>query len=292
MTAPQRRRTRMIVVTGATGHLGRLVVAGLKEKVPADQIVAAVRSPEKAADLGVTVRKADYNDPSSLAAALEGADKVLLISGSEVGKRVPQHTAVVEAAKQAGVSLLVYTSAPKADTSPLILAPEHKATEEAIRAAGLPYTILRNGWYNENYEQTVQQAVQTGGFIGSAGEGRTASAARADYAAAAVAVLTGEGHENKIYELSGDVAWTRAELAETIAQVAGKPVTYTDLTPEQHKAALLEAGLPEGTAGFVVALDGNTKDGLLGEVTSDLHDLIGRPTTPIADTVAEIVKSL
>ncbi|SFK02393.1 MULTISPECIES: SDR family oxidoreductase [Amycolatopsis] len=282
----------MIVVTGATGHLGRLVVAGLKEKVPADQIVAAVRSPEKAADLGVTVRKADYNDPSSLAAALEGADKVLLISGSEVGKRVPQHTAVVEAAKQAGVSLLVYTSAPKADTSPLILAPEHKATEEAIRAAGLPYTILRNGWYNENYEQTVQQAVQTGGFIGSAGEGRTASAARADYAAAAVAVLTGEGHENKIYELSGDVAWTRAELAETIAQVAGKPVTYTDLTPEQHKAALLEAGLPEGTAGFVVALDGNTKDGLLGEVTSDLHDLIGRPTTPIADTVAEIVKSL
>ncbi|WP_431876566.1 SDR family oxidoreductase [Amycolatopsis sacchari] len=282
----------MIVVTGATGHLGRLVIAGLKEKVPADQIVAAVRSPEKAADLGVTVRKADYNDPSSLAAAIEGADKVLLISGSEVGKRVPQHTAVVEAAKQAGVSLLVYTSAPKADTSPLILAPEHKATEEAIRAAGLPYTILRNGWYNENYEQTVQQAVQTGGFIGSAGEGRTASAARADYAAAAVAVLTGEGHENKIYELSGDVAWTRAELAETIAQVAGKPVTYTDLTPEQHKAALLEAGLPEGTAGFVVALDGNTKDGLLGEVTSDLHDLIGRPTTPIADTVAEIVKSL
>ncbi|GHF64635.1 NAD(P)H dehydrogenase (quinone) [Amycolatopsis bartoniae] len=282
----------MIVVTGATGQLGRLVVAGLKEKLPADQVVAAVRSPEKARDLGVTVRKADYNEPATLAAAFEGADKVLLVSGSEVGSRVPQHRAVVEAAQQAGVSLLVYTSAPKADTSPLILAPEHKATEEIIRESGLPYVFLRNGWYNENYEQTVQQAVQTGGFVGSAGEGRTASAARADYAAAAVAVLTGEGHANKIYELSGDVAWTRSELAATISEVAGKPVTYTNLTPEQHKAALLEAGLPEGTADFVVALDGNTRDGLLGEITDDLRQLIGRPTTPIADTVAEIVKSL
>lgn len=282
----------MIVVTGATGQLGRLVVEGLREQLPADQIVAAVRSPEKAADLGVTIRKADYNEPETLAAALEGADKVLLISGSEVGSRVPQHQAVVEAAQKAGVAHFVYTSAPKADTSPLILAPEHKATEEIVRDSGLTFTLLRNGWYNENYEQTVQQAVQTGNFIGSAGEGRTASAARADYAAAAVAVLTGEGHENKIYELSGDVAWTRAELAATISEVAGKSVTYADLTPEQQQAALVEAGLPEGTAQFVVALDGNTKDGLLADAGGELRELIGRPTTPIADTVAEIVKSL
>lgn len=282
----------MIVVTGATGQLGRLVVEGLKEQLPADQIVAAVRSPEKAADLGVTVRKADYNEPETLPAALEGADKVLLISGNEVGSRVPQHQAVVEAAQKAGVAHVVYTSAPKADTSPLILAPEHKATEEIVRDSGLTFTLLRNGWYNENYEQTVQQAVQTGSFIGSAGEGKTASAARADYAAAAVAVLTGEGHENKIYELSGDVAWTRAELSATISEATGKPVVYTDLAPEQHQAALVEAGLPEVTAQFVVALDGNTKDGLLADASGELRELIGRPTTPIADTVTEIVKSL
>lgn len=282
----------MIVITGATGHLGRLVVEGLKAKLPADQIVAAVRSPEKARDLGVTVRKADYNEPETLAAALEGANKVLLISGNEVGSRVRQHRAVIEAAQKAGVRHFVYTSAPKADTSPLILAPEHKATEEIIRESGLTFTLLRNGWYNENYEQTVQQAAQTGNFIGSAGEGKTASAARADYAAAAVAVLTSEGHENKIYELSGDVAWTPAELATTISDVARKPVTYTDLTPEQHQAALVEAGLPEATAQFVVALDGNTKDGLLADTSGELRELIGRPTTPIAETVAEIVKSL
>ncbi|KAA9158237.1 SDR family oxidoreductase [Amycolatopsis acidicola] len=279
----------MIVVTGATGQLGRHVIEGLKAQVPAERIVAAVRSPEKAADLGVTVRKADYNDPASLDAAFAGAEKVLLISGNEVGRRVPQHKAVVDAAKRAGVSLLAYTSAPKADTSPLILAPEHKATEELIRDSGLPYTILRNGWYNENYEQTIKQAAETGGFVGSSGQGKVASATRADYAAAAVAVLTGEGHENKIYELSGDTAWTSEDLAAEIAKATGKPVTYTDLTPEQHKAALLHAGLPEGTAEFVVALDGNRKDGLLALVTGELRELIGRPTTPISETVAALV---
>jgi NAD(P)H dehydrogenase (quinone) len=282
----------MIVVTGASGHLGRLVVEGLKQKLPADQIVAAARTPEKAADLGVAVRKADYDEPETLAGALDGADKVLLISGTEVGSRVAQHRAVIEAAKKAGVSHLVYTSAPKADTTPLVLAPEHRATEEIVRESGLTFTLLRNGWYNENYEQTVQQAVQTGGFAGSAGEGRTASAARADYADAAVAVLTGEGHENKVYELSGDVAWTRAELAAAISEAAGRPITYTDLTPEQHQATLVEAGLPEATAQFVVALDGNTRDGLLADTSGELRALIGHPTTPIADYVADVVKSL
>lgn len=282
----------MIVVTGASGHLGRLVVEGLKKQLPADRIVAAARTPEKAADLGVPVRKADYDDPATLAAAFDGADKVLLISGSEVGSRVAQHRAVVEAAQKAGVSHLVYTSAPRADTTPLVLAPEHKATEEIIRKSGLPFTFLRNGWYNENYEQTVQQAVHTGEFVGSAGEGRTASAARADYADAAVAVLTGEGHENKVYELSGDIAWTRAELAATIAEAAGKPVTYRNLTSERHQATLVEAGLPEATAQFVVALDGNTRDGLLGETSGELRELIGRPTTPIGEYVAAVVRSL
>ncbi|NKQ53117.1 SDR family oxidoreductase [Amycolatopsis sp. K13G38] len=279
----------MIVVTAANGQLGRLVVEGLKATVPAGQIVAAVRSPEKAADLGVAVRKADYNQPETLAAALEGADKVLLISGSEVGKRVEQHEAVVRAAQKAGVQHLVYTSAPKADTSPLILAPEHKATEELIRESGLPFTILRNGWYNENYLPTIEQALRTGGFVGSAGHGRVASAARADFAAAAVEILTSTGHENKTYELSGDDSWTYDELAAAIAKASGKTITYTDLGPEQHKAALIEASLPEATAQFVVALDGDTKAGLLGDVTGELRALIGHATTPIADTIASAV---
>lgn len=282
----------MIVVTGASGQLGRLVVERLKRKLSADQIVAAVRTPGKATDLGVVVRKADYDQPDTLASAFEGADKVLLISGSEVGRRVSQHQAVVEAAQNAGVAHLAYTSAPKADTSPLILAPEHKATEEIIRGSGLTFTLLRNGWYHEVHEQTVRDAVDNGGFAGSAGEGRTASAARADYADAAVAVLTGHGHENKIYELAGDVAWTRSELAATISEAAGKPVTYTDLTPEQHQAALVGAGLPEATARFVVALDGNTRDGLLGGTSRHLRALIGRPSTPISDFVANVVKSM
>ncbi|MBK1785382.1 SDR family oxidoreductase [Prauserella cavernicola] len=279
----------MIVVTGAGGQLGRLVIENLKQHVPADQIVAGARSPEKVADLGVEVREADYDRPETLKTALDGADKVLLISGNEVGSRVPQHTAVVEAATQAGVSLLAYTSAPKADTSPLILAPEHKATEEVVRASGLPYTILRNNWYIENFERAIRQAAQTGVYLGSAGEGLVAGTTRADYAAGAAAVLTGEGHENRVYELGGDVAFTYADLAAAIATVTGKDVTYTDVAPEEHQSALLAAGVPEAMAGFVVALDANTRDGLLAETTGELSRLLGRPTTPLAEGVRAIL---
>ncbi|WP_410609791.1 SDR family oxidoreductase [Amycolatopsis sp. lyj-109] len=283
----------MIVVTGATGHLGKLVVEGLLEKLPADQIVAAVRTPEKAADLaerGVEVRRADYADPDSLVTAFKGADKVLLVSSSEVGQRAAQHQAVVEAAEQAGVGHLVYTSAPQATTSALVLAPEHKATEELIQASGLTATILRNNWYNENYADTIKQAVQTGSFAGSAGDGRVASATRADYAAAAVAVLTGEGHEGKVYELAGDVTWTNADLAAEIGQATGREITYVDLPADEHAKVLTQAGLPEPVAGFLVALDANIKDGLLAETTDDLRTLIGRPTTPIGVTVAELAR--
>ncbi|MGW4061418.1 SDR family oxidoreductase [Amycolatopsis sp. NPDC004747] len=285
----------MIVVTGATGHLGKLVVEGLLEKLPADQVVAAVRTPEKAAALaerGVDVRHADYTDPGSLATAFKGADKVLLVSGSEVGRRVAQHQAVIEAAKQAGVRHLVYTSASKATTSKLAVAPEHKATEELIEASGLTATILRNNWYNENYADTIKQAARTGSFVGSAGDGRVASATRADYAAAAVAVLTGEGHEGKIYELAGDVTWSNAELAAEIGKAAGREVTYVDLPADEHVKALTGAGLPEPLAGFLVAVDADIKAGLLAETTDDLRTLIGRPSTPIGVTVAEVVGSL
>ncbi|EOD66750.1 SDR family oxidoreductase [Amycolatopsis vancoresmycina] len=281
----------MIVVTGATGHLGKLVVEGLLEKLPADQVVAAVRTPEKAAGLaerGVEVRRADYTDPESLVTAFKGADKVLLVSSSEVGKRVEQHEAVIEAAKQAGVGHLVYTSAPRATTSALVLAPEHKATEELIEASGLTATILRNNWYHENYADTIKQAAETGSFVGSAGDGRVAGAARADYAAAAVAVLTGEGHEGKVYELAGDTAYSYADLAAEVGKATGRETRYVDLPADEHAKALTEAGLPEPVAGFLVALDANTRDGLLAETTADLRTLIGRPATPIGVTVAEV----
>lgn len=275
----------MIVVTGATGQLGRFVVSGLREK--GAQVVAGARN--TAVDLGVEVREANYDRPETLDAALAGAEKVLLISGNEPGKRVPQHTAVIDAAVRAGVQHLVYTSAPHADTTELVLAPEHKATEEAIRASGLPFTFLRNGWYHENYQDNIIQAAKTGEVVGAAGNARVASAARKDFADAAVAVLTSEGHENKVYELSGDVAWTFPEFAEEIADVAGKPVEYRDLSLEDYEKSLVAAGLPPETAGFVTALEGNIAAGVLAETSGDLSRLIGRPTTPLRATIKSVL---
>lgn len=276
-----------IVVTGATGHLGRLVVEHLlADGVPAEQVVATGRRTERLADLaerGVRVAAVDYDSPETLTAALEGADVVLLVSGSDVGRRVPQHRAVVDAAVAAGARRLVYTSAPHADATPLVLAPEHKATEEIIRASGLTFTLLRNGWYTENYLGDVQQARESGEIVAAAGDGRVASAPRDDFAAAAAVVLRTEGHDDAVYELAGDVAWSFDELAAAASEVLGRPVVFRAVTSEQRRADLLAAGLDEGTAGFVVALDENTRDGLLAGGTDDLSRLIGRPTTPLVD---------
>lgn len=283
----------MIVVTGATGQLGRLVIDSLLEKVPADQVAVAVRNPDKAAEIaarGVQVRTADYEDPDSLVAAFQGADKVLLISGNEVGKRLPQHTAVVEAAKKAGVGHLVYTSLLHADASTLGLAPEHKATEQVIRESGLPFTFLRNGWYTENYASSIAQGVETGSFTGSAGEGRVASATRADYADAAAAVLTGAGHENKIYELTGDAAWSYPELAAELTKAAGRDVAYRNVSTPEHRELLIGAGLPAGYADLLADSDRGIADGELGHTPGDLRALIGRPTTPLGEAVAAIIK--
>jgi NAD(P)H dehydrogenase (quinone) len=284
-----------IVVTGASGHLGHLVVENLLDRgVPAGQIVAAVRTPAKAADLaarGVQVREADYDRPETLAAAFAGADKVLLVSGSEPGRRVPQHRAAVDAAKKAGAGHLAYTSILGADTTPLGLAPEHKATEELIRASGIPFTFLRNGWYTENYTAAITQAAAAGTLTGSAGDGRVSAAARADYAAAAAAVLAGEGHEGKVYELGGAPAWTYSELAAEIARAAGTPVTYQNLTVEQHKQALVDAGLPEPYAELLVDSDQGIAAGLLEDQSGDLTRLIGHPTITLADAVAASLKT-
>ena len=285
----------MIVVTGATGKLGRHVIAGLLEKVPAAEIIAAVRTPEKAADLaalGVQVREADYTKPETLPSALAGADKVLLISGSDLGAdRAAQHKNVIEAAKSAGVKLLAYTSILHADSSPLMLAAVHQKTEQNIRDSGLPFVFLRNGWYFENQTAMLGPAVEHGIIMGCAGEGRFASAAIADYAAAAVAALTGDGQENKIYELAGDFPYTLAEMAAEVSKQSGKPVTYNNLSLQDYQNALVGFGLPAALAEFLVDADQGASKGELDDTSHTLHTLIGRPTGSLADAVAVALKS-
>jgi len=279
-----------ILVTGATGNLGRLVIAGLLERGADPQsIVAGARDVSRAEGLGVRVARLDYADPSSIAAALDGVDSVLLISGSEVGQRVAQHEAVIDAAKDAGVTKFVYTSAPKATTSDLVLAPEHKATEELIQASGLPSVILRNNWYTENYAADLTRAAETGVLAAGAGDGRVASASRKDFADAAAVVLLEDGHIGQVYELGGDVAWGYDDLAAAITEIAGREVTYQPLTADDQRAGLLAAGLDEGTAGFVVALDSGIRSGALADTDGTLSRLIGRPTTPLVDGLRAIV---
>lgn len=232
----------MIAITGASGQLGRLVIAQLLEKVPASDIVALVRDVNKVADLsakGVQVKAADYNQPEALISALQGVDNVLLISSSEVGQRAAQHRNVIDAAVEAGVKLVAYTSLLHADKSPLALATEHQQTEALLKASGLPHVLLRNGWYTENYAASIPVALEHGVFIGSAGEGKITSATREDFAAAAVAVLTQEGQAGKVYELAGDEPYTLAELAAEISKQSGKPIGYQNLSEAEFTAALV-----------------------------------------------------
>lgn len=281
----------MIVITGASGQLGRLVIAQLLKTVPASQIVAAARDPEKVADLaakGVQVRHADYSKPDTLDRAFEGAEKILLISSSEVGQRVAQHQAVIDAGRRAGVKLLAYTSVLHADTSALALAEEHKQTEEALTQSGVPAVVLRNGWYHENYTAGVAHAVANGAHYGSAGEGRISSAARADYAEAAAIVLTASDDQaGKVYELAGDESYTLKAFAAQIAQQSGKPVVYTDLPEADYKAVLLQAGLPEFVAELLANSDAAAAKGALFDDGGQLSRLMGRPTTPLSSSITE-----
>ncbi|HEV7656274.1 MAG TPA: NAD(P)H-binding protein [Mycobacteriales bacterium] len=283
-----------IVVTGATGHLGRLVVEQLLARgVAPDDVVAAGRQLGPLADLearGVRTAVFDYDAPAE--GVLAAGDTVLLVSMPVPGNRVAQHGNALEAAAKAGVGRVVYTSAPHATDTTLVLAPEHKATEELIRAGGVTYTILRNNWYTEGYAQTLAQAARTGVILGSAGSGRVASASRVDYAAATAAVLTTDGHDDATYELTGDVAWDFTEFAQAAATVLGRDVEYRSVSPEEHLATLIAAGLPDGTAGFVVALDGNIREGTLGDATGDLARLAGRPSTPLVDGLRTLAQSI
>ena len=283
----------MIVITGATGQLGRLVIRSLLEHVPAANIVAAVRNPARADDLaalGVEVREADYARPAMLAAAFRGAQKLLLISSSEVGQRVAQHRNVIEAAQSVGVGLVAYTSLLHADRSPLALALEHRETEALLRASGVPHVLLRNGWYTENYLASVPAALQHGAFIGCAGQGCIASAARADYAAAAAAVLLAPDQAGRVYELAGDEAYTLAELAAELSRQTGKPTPYVDLPEAEYKAALLGAGLPEPLAGVIADSDTGASRGGLFDDGHQLSRLIGRPTTALGALMAAALR--
>ncbi|MGW0496854.1 SDR family oxidoreductase [Streptomyces sp. NPDC003007] len=282
-----------IVVTGATGHLGRHVVEQLLEKVPAEQITAVVRTAEKAADLaarGVRIAVADYNTPASFDGLFAAGDKVLLISGNEFDKgRVQQHRVVIDAAKAAGVALLAYTSAPSSLTA--ALADDHRGTEELLLDSGVPYALLRNGWYHENYTENLAPVLEHNAVVAAAGEGKVSSAARADYAAAAVAVLTGEGHENKTYELGGDTAWSFAEYAAELSRQTGREIAYHAVSPEALAGILTGAGLPEPFAQILAGVDAAIEKGELVVSTGDLSRLTGRPTTPLSEAITAALKS-
>ncbi|MEN0058077.1 MAG: SDR family oxidoreductase [Bdellovibrio sp.] len=283
----------MILVTAATGHLGQLVIENLLKKVPASEIAVAVRAPEKAKNLkalGVEVRQADYNQPESWASALKGVKKLLLISGSEVGARVRQHKTVIDAAKKYGqLELLAYTSILRADTSPLLLGQEHRETEQLIKESGIPYSLLRNGWYTENYTGSAKSALEHGALFGATREGRISSASREDYAEAAAQVLT-LSKPQAIYELAGDSSYSLNELAAEISKQSGKNVQYKDLSENDYKALLVKVGLPEGFAGVLAQSDVAAAEGGLYDETHQLSQLIGHKTTPFAVTLAVALK--
>lgn len=282
----------MIAITGATGQLGQLVIEQLLNTVPANQIVAIVRNPAKAEALrqqGITVRQGDYADESTMTSALKGVEKLLLISSSEVGQRAIQHQNVINAAKAAGVKFIAYTSLLHADKSPLGLHVEHVATEKALAESGIPYALLRNGWYTENYLASAPPALEHGVFIGAAGEGKIASATRTDYAAAAARVISGDGHAGNVYELAGDHAWTLSELAAELSKQSGKNVTYQNMSEADFAAALKGVGLPAGLADMLADSDVGASKGGLFDDSHTLSKLIGRPTTPLSESIKAIL---
>ena len=274
-----------IAVTGATGHLGTLVVEELKKRVPNENIVALVRTPGKASALEVEVRAFDYNQPEAMTASLAGVDRLVLISSNEIGQRARQHFNVIEAAGKAGVEWIVYTSLLHADSTTLNLAGEHMTTEEALKASGINYTILRNGWYTENYTDSIGGALAGGAFIGSAGNGKISSAARVDYGEAAAVAITDESHKGKVYELAGDDYYTLADLAAEISNQTGTNIPYRNLTEAEYTKILESFEIPAGFAAAIASWDVSASKDDLFDDSHQLSALIGRPTTPLADSV-------
>ncbi|MBX9614676.1 MAG: SDR family oxidoreductase [Caulobacteraceae bacterium] len=274
-----------IGITGASGQLGRLAITALRNQVPAADIVALVRRPETATDLGVEVRHADYADPASLAQAFQGIDVLALISSSDFNDRVGQHRNVIEAARTARVGRLIYTSVLKADTTPLLVAGDHKATEALILASGLDYTILRNSWYTENWTASLPMAVAAGAVIGSARNGRVSPATRQDLAEALAVVAASPGHSRQIYELAGDVPFTLSDLAGAVSAETGKHISYNDLPADVYGGLLDGFGLPPGLPEVIVDADVCATAGWLLDESRTLSRLIGHPTTALAEAV-------
>lgn len=282
----------MIAITGATGQLGQQVIESLLQKTDANNLVALVRNPAKAEALkalGVDVREADYDRPETLVPALKGVEKLLLISANEVGRRVPQHQAVIEAAKAAGVGLLAYTSILKADTSPMLMANEHKVTEALIQDSSIPAVILRNGWYSENYTQSIGAILQVGAVNGAAQDGRFHTATRKDYAEAAAVVLTTENQAGKVYELAGDTGFTLAEFADALAKKTGQTIGYNNMKGEEFAALLVQIGLPQLFAEALADSEVQAAEGWLADDSKTLSTLIGRPTTPFSESIAAVL---
>ncbi|GGB50573.1 NAD(P)-dependent oxidoreductase [Roseibium aquae] len=281
----------MIAVTAANGQLGRLILKQLAH-LTGTPVRALVRTPEKARDLAtaqVSVVKGDYNDPESLRSALEGVERLVLISGNDIGNRVPQHKAVIEAAKAAGVSFVVYTSVLKANSSDMILGAEHLPTEQALAESGLAHAILRNGWYLENYDGTVQAALAHGAVFGAAGDGLIAAAGREDYAEAAAKVVAGDDVSSRTYELAGEPAFTLADLAAQLSEKTGRAIAYQNLSEAEYEKALVGAGLPEGFAKAVADADRAASQGALDSTSADLRKLLGRPTLSLSDYIGGIL---
>ncbi|GAA0492493.1 MULTISPECIES: SDR family oxidoreductase [Tatumella] len=283
----------MIAITGATGQLGRKVIHQLLKTLPASELIALVRDPAAAAPqlpAGITLREADYNRAETLAPALKGAEKLLFISSSEIGQREVQHGAVIDAAKQAGVKFIAYTSLLHADSSPLGLAAEHRATEALLARSGIDYALLRNGWYSENYAASIAPALSHHAFIGAAGEGKISSASRQDYAEAAAKVITDDNQAGKVYELAGDESWTLQQFSAEIARQSGVAVEYVNLTADAFAAALKQAGLPDALADLLADSDAGAAQGGLFDDSHTLSTLIGRPATPFRQTISDTLK--
>lgn len=272
-------------VTGATGQLGQLVVEQLKKRIANEEIVALARNLDKASGLGVEVREFDYTKPELMVESLKGIDHLLLISGSEWGQRATQHTNVINTAKKAGVKWIVYTSLLRADTSGINIAAEHIASEKALKESGISYTILRNGWYSENYTMSIPGALKGGAFLGSAKDGKISSAPRADYAEAAAIVISDESYQGKTFELAGDSSYTLTDLAAEVSKQSEKSIPYKDIPEQEYANILKNIGLPEGFAQALASWDVNASNGDLYCDTNHLTEILGRPTTPIAESV-------
>ncbi len=282
------------LVTGASGQLGQLVIAHLQTLVAKEDIVALVRTDEQSAAYtaqGIETRLGDYDKPDTLTAAFDGIDRLLLISSSMIGQRLSQHSNVISAAKETGVSFIAYTSLLRAGTTPMALAEEHKATEEILASSGIAHTILRNGWYSENITMGVQQDITLGQHFGAAEDGKFSTASRQDYAEAAAIVLKG-GHDGEVLELAGDDAFTLSDFAALVTEASGKPVSYTNMPKDAFTAALVGAGLPEGFAAILADSDANAANGHLFNDSKTLSSLIGRPTTPLAETLKTVLENV